>query len=141
MTDMNEINAQVIDEFHANNGVVGGMFEGAPLILVHHTGAKSNKEYIAPLVYLADGDNYVIFASKGGAPSHPAWYHNLLAHPEVTIEVGSDSMKATATEVTGDERDRLYAAQVALQPQFAEYAQKTDGIRAIPVIRLTPAAS
>ena len=139
MSDMKDFNAQVIEEFRANGGVVGGPFEGSPLILVHHVGAKSAAEYIAPLVYLADGDSYVIFASKGGAPSHPAWYHNLLAHPDVTVEVGTETLAATAREVTGDERDALYATQCELHPQFAEYAQKTEGIRTIPVVRLTPA--
>jgi deazaflavin-dependent oxidoreductase (nitroreductase family) len=139
MSEMNDFNAQVIDEFRANQGVVGGPFEGSPMILVHHVGAKSGADYIAPLVYLPDGDSYVIFASKGGAPSHPAWYHNLLAHPDVTVEVGAETLPATASEVTGEQRDALFAAQVQDHPQFAEYAEKTAGIRTIPVIRLTPA--
>ena len=112
------------------------MFEGKPLVLVHNVGAKSGKEYVTPLVYLADGDNYVIFASKGGAPENPGWYHNLKAEPNVSIEVGDQKLDVLATEVTGDERDRLYSSQEAAQPQFAEYATKTD--RKIPVIVLSP---
>jgi deazaflavin-dependent oxidoreductase (nitroreductase family) len=131
-----DLNAQVIEEFRANGGKAGGMFEGMPLVLVHNVGAKSGKEYVTPLVYLADGDDVVIFASKGGAPENPGWYHNLKAEPNVSIEVGDRKLDALATEVTGDERDRLYSAQEAVQPQFGEYATKTD--RKIPVIVLSP---
>jgi deazaflavin-dependent oxidoreductase (nitroreductase family) len=131
-----DFNTQVIEEFRANGGKAGGMFEGMPLVLVHNVGAKSGKEYVTPLVYLADGDDVVIFASKGGAPENPGWYHNLKAEPNVSIEVGDQKLDALATEVTGDERDRLYSAQEAAQPQFAEYATKTD--RKIPVIVLSP---
>jgi deazaflavin-dependent oxidoreductase (nitroreductase family) len=135
-TTPNDFNAQVIEEFRANGGKAGGIFEGMPLVLVHNVGAKSGKEYVTPLVYLADGDDVVIFASKGGAPENPGWYHNLKAGPNVSIEVGDKKLDAVATEVTGDERDRLYSAQEAAQPQFAEYATKTD--RKIPVIVLSP---
>jgi deazaflavin-dependent oxidoreductase (nitroreductase family) len=131
-----DFNTQVIEEFRANGGNAGGMFEGMPLVLVHNVGAKSGKEYVTPLVYLADGDDVVIFASKGGAPENPGWYHNLKAEPNVSIEVGDQKLDALATEATGDERDRLYSAQEAAQPQFAEYATKTD--RKIPVIVLSP---
>jgi deazaflavin-dependent oxidoreductase (nitroreductase family) len=131
-----DFNTQVIEEFRANGGKAGGMFEGMPLVLVHNVGAKSGKEYVTPLVYLADGDAVVIFASKGGAPENPGWYHNLKAEPNVSIEVGDKRLDALATEATGDERDRLYSAQEAAQPQFAEYATKTD--RKIPVIVLSP---
>jgi deazaflavin-dependent oxidoreductase (nitroreductase family) len=131
-----DFNAQVIDEFRANGGKAGGMFEGMPLVLVHNVGAKSGKEYVTPLVYLADGDDVVIFGSKGGAPENPGWYHNLKAEPNVSIEVGDQKFDVLATEVTGDERDRLYSAQEAAQPQFTEYAEKTD--RKIPVIVLSP---
>ena len=131
-----DFNAQVIEEFRANGGKAGGMFEGMPLVLVHNVGAKSGKEYVTPLVYLPDGDNVVIFASKGGAPENPGWYHNLKAGPDVSIEVGEKKLDVLATEVTGDERDRLYSAQEAAQPQFAEYATKTD--RKIPVFVLSP---
>jgi deazaflavin-dependent oxidoreductase (nitroreductase family) len=131
-----DFNAQVIDEFRANGGKAGGMFEGMPLVLVHNVGAKSGKEYVTPLVYLADGDDVVIFGSKGGAPENPGWYHNLKAEPNVSIEVGDQKFDVLATEMTGDERDRLYSAQEAAQPQFTEYAEKTD--RKIPVIVLSP---
>jgi deazaflavin-dependent oxidoreductase (nitroreductase family) len=131
-----DFNTQVVEEFRANGGKAGGMFEGMPLVLVHNVGAKSGKEYVTPLVYLADGDDVVIFASKGGAPENPGWYHNLKAEPNVSIEVGDQKLDALATEATGDERDRLYSAQEAAQPQFAEYATKTD--RKIPVIVLSP---
>jgi deazaflavin-dependent oxidoreductase (nitroreductase family) len=131
-----DFNTQVIEEFRTNGGKAGGMFEGMPLVLVHNVGAKSGKEYVTPLVYLADGDDVVIFASKGGAPENPGWYHNLKAEPNASIEVGDQKHDVLATEATGDERDRLYSAQEVAQPQFAEYATKTD--RKIPVIVLSP---
>jgi deazaflavin-dependent oxidoreductase (nitroreductase family) len=138
MPDTNDFNAQIIEEFHANDGVVGGPFEGATLLLLHHTGAKSGKVYTTPLMYRSDGDRYLIFASKGGAPTNPDWYHNVKAHPDVSVEVGTDTLSAVADELTGEERDRLFAAQAQERPQFAEYA-KTAGERKIPVIALTPA--
>jgi deazaflavin-dependent oxidoreductase (nitroreductase family) len=131
-----DFNAQVIDEFHANAGRVGGVFEGATLLLLHHTGAKSGKSRINPLVYMSDGGRYVIFASKAGAPTNPDWYHNLKAHPEVTIEVGTDTISVIASEADDEEHERLYHAQAERSPQFAEYQAKTD--RRIPVIVLTP---
>jgi deazaflavin-dependent oxidoreductase (nitroreductase family) len=131
----NEWNDKIIAEFRANAGKVGAPFEGAPMILVHHLGAKSSTEYVTPLVYLPDGDAQVIFASKAGADTHPQWYLNLLAHPDITVEVGADTFPVTATEVTGAERDELYAKQVAVMAGFADYAAKTA--RVIPVIRLT----
>jgi deazaflavin-dependent oxidoreductase (nitroreductase family) len=131
-----DFNANVIEEFRANEGVVGGIFEGMPLLLLHNVGAKSGKEYVTPLVYQPGDGTYVIFASKGGAPEHPGWFHNLKAEPNVTIEVGTDKFDAVAEEATGEERDRLYAAQEQAAPQFAEYAQKTD--RKIPVVVLKP---
>jgi deazaflavin-dependent oxidoreductase (nitroreductase family) len=134
--DMNDFNAAVIEEFRANGGRAGGMFEGKPLLLLHNVGAKSGTEFVTPLVYLADGDNWVIFASKGGAPNNPGWYHNLKAQPEVSIEIGGDTVDVTAEEATGEERERLYSTQEEQQPQFAEYAQNTD--RKIPVIVLKP---
>jgi deazaflavin-dependent oxidoreductase (nitroreductase family) len=133
---MVDFNQQVITEFRENAGVVGGMFDGMPMILVHHVGAKSGEERIAPLVYLPDGKNFVVFASKGGAPENPGWYHNLKAHPETKVEVGGKTVPVIATEASGDERDRLFAAQVSAQPQFGEYEKKTD--RKIPAIVLTP---
>ncbi len=131
-----DFNAQIIEEFRANEGRVGGMFEGNPLLLLHHTGARSGKSYVNPLAYQADGGRYVIFASKGGAPEHPGWYHNLKANPETTIEVGTETLPVRAEEAVGDERDRLYAAQAERIPQFGEYQEKAG--RTIPVIVLTP---
>ncbi len=130
--DMNEFNKQIIDDFRANSGVVGGQFAGAPMILVHHKGAKSGTERVAPLVYQADGDSWVIFASKAGAPANPAWYYNLVANPDTTIEVGAETIEVAVSEVDGDERNRLWEAQKAAMPQFAEYEAKTD--RTIPVL-------
>jgi deazaflavin-dependent oxidoreductase (nitroreductase family) len=131
-----DFNAQIIEEFRANEGRVGGMFEGATLLLLHHTGAKSGKRRINPLGYLSDKGRYVIFASKAGAPTNPDWYHNLTAHPDVTIEVGTDTIEVVASEATDEERERLYRTQAARVPQFAEYGKQTD--RVIPVIVLTP---
>lgn len=133
-----DFNAKVIDEFRANGGRVGGMFEGMPILLVHHTGAKSGTSRVNPVAYHRDGDRYVIIASKAGAPTNPAWYHNLIAHPDTTIEVGDQTLSVHASEAAGDERERLFGAQAELMPQFAEYAEKTS--RAIPVIVLTPGA-
>lgn len=120
MADMHDWNRQTIEEFRANKGKVGGMWEGKPLLLLTTTGAKSGKRRTTPTMYLRDGDRLLIFASKGGAPTHPAWYHNLVAHPQVTVEVGSETYKATATVLKGEERDRLYARQAELYPQFGE---------------------
>ena len=131
-----DFNAQIIEEFHANEGRVGGPVEGMPLLLLHHTGAKSGKSRINPLAYQADGGRYVIFASKAGAPTNPDWYYNLKAQPNVKIEVGTDTIDAVASEATGEERERLFRTQVERLPQFADYATKTD--RVIPVIVLTP---
>lgn len=130
--DMNEFNQGVIEEFRANEGRVGGPFEGAPMILVHHTGAKTGTERVTPLVYRPDGDTWVIFASKAGAPSHPHWYHNLIANPQTTIEVGTETIEVDTVEVTGEERSRIWEAQKRDAPQFAEYDAKTD--REIPVL-------
>jgi deazaflavin-dependent oxidoreductase (nitroreductase family) len=134
MTDMNDFNQQIIDEFRANEGKVGGPFEGARLLLLHSTGAKSGKERIAPLAYRPDGDHLVVFASKAGAPTNPDWYHNLLANPKATVEVGTDSFAVRARVADGDERDRIWEDQKREVPNFAEYEQKTD--RRIPVIVL-----
>jgi deazaflavin-dependent oxidoreductase (nitroreductase family) len=131
-----DFNAQIIDEFHANEGRVGGPFEGLTLLLLHHTGAKSGASRINPLAYQSDAGRYVIFASKAGAPSNPDWYYNLKAHPNVKIEVGTDTLDAVAEELTGEERDRIYRTQAERVPQFAEYEQKAG--RVIPVVALTP---
>ena len=135
-TSPEDFNAQVIEEFRANQGRVGGMFQNTPLLLLHHTGARSGQARVNPLAYLGDGDRYVIFASKGGAPSNPAWYHNLKAHPELRIEVGEDTVDVTATEAEGEERQRLFQTQADRIPEFAEYQRQTE--RVIPVMVLTP---
>jgi deazaflavin-dependent oxidoreductase (nitroreductase family) len=137
-TSPQDFNAQIIEEFRANQGVVGGPFEGATLLLLHHVGAKSGKDRVNPLVYNRDGDRYVVFASKAGAPTNPDWYHNIKADPNITIEVGTDTIDVVASEASGEERDRLFDAQVQRSPQFGEYRDKTD--RVIPVILLTPTA-
>jgi deazaflavin-dependent oxidoreductase (nitroreductase family) len=134
-----DYNAQIIAEFRANHGRVGGRFEGATLLLLHTTGAKSGMQYTNPVVYLADGGRYVVFASKAGAPSNPGWYHNLKAHPDISIEVEDGTVEVTASELAGPERDRLYDRQKELSPRFAEYQAKTE--RVIPVIALTPRSS
>jgi len=137
---MSDWNQSIIDEFRANEGRVGGSFEGAPMILVHHVGRTSGKEYINPLVYLpgeGDDDSIYLFASKGGAPENPQWYRNVVAAGQVTVEVGPSTFPVTVTELSGDERDRIYAEQVKRMPGFGEYEQKTEGIRKIPVLRLT----
>ena len=135
-TSPSDFNAQIIDEFRANEGQVGGMFEGMTLLLLHHTGAKSGKSRVNPLVYRNDGGDYVIFASKAGAPTNPDWYHNLKAHPDTKIEVGTETIDVVAGEATGERRERLFRAQAEGAPQFAEYEKNTD--RVIPVIVLTP---
>lgn len=135
-TSPQDFNAKVIEEFRANAGHVGGMFEHMPLILLHHTGAKTGTDRVNPVAYLKDGDRYVIVASKGGAPDNPGWYHNLKAHPEITIEVGTGTLDVTATEAEGDERDRLFNTIAEGSPQFREYAEKAG--RTIPVLVLTP---
>lgn len=119
-------------------GRVGGPFEGASLLLLHTKGARSGTDYTNPVAYLADEGRYVVFASKAGAPNNPGWYHNLNAHPDLSIEVGEETVAVTATEATGAERERIFARQVERSPQFAEYQAKTE--RVIPVIVLTPKA-
>ena len=133
---MSDFNSAIIAEFRAHGGKVGGPFEGAPLLLLTSTGAKSGEPRTTPVMYLPDGSRMVIFASKAGAPTHPAWYHNLLAHPAATVEVGTSTVKVRARVAGGDERDELYARQAKLYPQFADYAQKTT--REIPVVVLEP---
>jgi deazaflavin-dependent oxidoreductase (nitroreductase family) len=137
MTSVHDWNQKIIEEFRANDGVVGGPFAGATLLLLTHTGRTSGKKRVNPLVYMADGERYLIFASKGGAPEHPDWYRNLLANPKGTIEVGMKKFEVQATEIVGEERDTLYAKNAELRPAFAQYQEKTT--RVIPVIALTPA--
>lgn len=135
--DWLEMNRQVIEQFRANDGAVGGQLEGMPVVLVTMTGAKSGRELCSPLVYSIDGDDVIIIASKGGAPEHPNWYHNLVANPTVTVEVGTEKYEATAQLAEGDERTRLYDAHAAEQPQFLEYAKSAaETGRVIPVFRL-----
>ena len=133
--DMNDFNAQIIEEFRANEGKVGGGFEGAPLLLLTTTGAKSGKERVAPLAYLADGGRIFVFGSKAGAPTNPDWIHNIRANPSVTVEIRTDRYAARAVEVEGSERDEIFAKQVAAMPPFAEYVEKA-GDRVIPVVEL-----
>jgi len=135
-TPPNDFNARIIDEFRANEGRVGGTFEGSTLLLLHHVGARTGMNRVNPLAYDRDGDRYVIFASKAGAPTNPDWYHNLKAHPSVSIEVGTDKIDVLAVEAAGDERDRLFRRQAERSPGFAGYQAKTD--RVIPVMVLTP---
>ena len=136
---MSDWNTQVIDEFRANHGRVGGGFEGAPMVLLHHRGRKSGAEYVSPVMYLAeeaDPETVFVFASKAGAPTHPAWYHNVIAAGRARIEMGDDDYDVGVSEVTGEQRDRLFAEQARRYPGFAEYAEKTAGIRTIPVLAL-----
>jgi deazaflavin-dependent oxidoreductase (nitroreductase family) len=133
---MNDFNQSIIDEFRANQGKVGGPFEGAPMLLLTTTGAKSGQARTVPVVYLPDGNRYLVFASKAGAPTNPDWYHNLVANPTVSLEVGSDHFDATAVVLTGAERDRFFAKQAELAPGFQEYQEKTT--RVIPVVALQP---
>lgn len=135
---MSDWNKQIIAEFRANEGKVGGPFEGANLLLLHTTGAKSGKERVNPMMYLPDGDRYVVIASKAGAPTNPDWYHNLVANPDVSMEVGTEQIDATATVADEPERTELYSRVEAIAPGFTEYKNKTS--RTIPVIILTPKA-
>lgn len=137
MPDPNEWNARIIEEFRANDGKVGGQFEGAPLLLLHTTGAKSGKERVNPMMYQRVGDAYAVFASKAGAPSNPDWFHNLRAHPEATIEVGTDTLAVTARVAEGDEREQIWTRQKQDYPGFADYEAKTS--REIPVVVLETA--
>ncbi len=136
---MSDWNTQVIEEFRANQGKVGGQFEGAPMILVHHRGRKSGTEYVTPLMYLPDetsDDTVYIFASKAGAPTDPEWYRNLIAAGRTGVEIGDETFDVDVTELTGAERDRAFDEQARRYSGFAEYAVKTEGIRTIPVLAL-----
>ena len=138
---MSDWNTNVIDEFRANGGRVGGPFEGAPLLLLHTIGRKSGLVRVTPLMYLPDDGRWAIFASKAGHPSHPHWFLNLDANPRASVEIGAETLPVKATVLReGTERDALYARQVALYPQFGEYEVKTIGHRIIPVIMLERAA-
>lgn len=135
LTEVRAMNQGVAEEFRANEGVVGGMFEGKNVLLLTTIGAKSGEERLSPLVYTRDGDRLVIAASMGGAPKNPAWFHNLVANPKVTLEVGAEKFEATATVIADRaERDRLYAGMIAHAEGFADYEKKTD--RIIPIVVL-----
>lgn len=131
---MNDWNNRIIQEFRTNKGKVGGPFQGAPMLLLTTRGAKSGREHTTPVMYLPDGDRMVVFASMGGAPKNPAWYHNLVANPKVRVEANGETFDAMATVARGEERDQLFARQSKAYPQFAEYQQKTK--RKIPVVIL-----
>ena len=133
MTDWND---KIIEEFRANGGKVGGQFEGAPLLLLHSTGAKSGQDRVAPVMYRQVGDDLAVFASKAGAPDNPDWFHNLVANPDASVEVGTDTVEVRARVTEGDEREEIWEAQKAEYPGFAEYEAKTD--RQIPVVVLEP---
>jgi deazaflavin-dependent oxidoreductase (nitroreductase family) len=135
---MADWNANIIEEFRRKGGRVGGGFEGATMLLLHTEGRKSGKEHVNPLVYLPDGDRWVVFGSKGGAPADPDWVRNLEANPDATIEVGAETIPVRAIKILRDEPDRddLYSRQVTRRPAFAEYEVKTGGVRKIPVIVL-----
>ena len=136
---MADWNAQIIDEFRANGGKVGGNFEGAPVTLLHHRGRKSGREFVAPVMYLADesdAETIYVFASKAGAPTNPEWYYNLLAAGRGEVELGTRTYPVQVDELTGAERDRIYAEQARRYPGFAEYETKAAGVRTIPVLAL-----
>ena len=135
MTMPNDWNKSIIDEFRANQGKVGGQFENGSLLLLHTIGAKSKEVRVNPVAYVKDGDRLVIIASKGGAPTHPAWYYNILANPVFEVEVGTEQYKVQATVAEEPERTRLYDQMVSVMPGFADYKLKTT--RVIPVIILT----
>ena len=136
-SNVNDWNKQVITEFRANGGKVGGMFEGASMILVHHIGARSGTERVSPMVYFPDGDRMLVVASKAGSPTNPDWYHNLKAHPRVDVEVGAETFPVVAEELGPDERADKWARITSVAPGFAEYQQKTA--RVIPVLALSRA--
>lgn len=143
MPDANDWNAQVIAEFRANGGRVGGSFEGAPMVLVHHRGRRSGQEYVHPMMYLADeadADVIYVFASKAGAPTHPDWYYNLTAAGSGSVERGTETYPVTVRELEDGDRDRVYDEQARRYPGFAEYAEKTAGVRTIPVLALRRAS-
>lgn len=136
MSEVNNWNQKVIEEFRANEGRVGGNFEGKTLLLLHTTGAKSQQERINPVACIRDGDRLAVIASKGGAPTHPDWYYNVVANPLVTVEVGTEKIQARASVAEEPERTRLYEKMIEVMPGFDEYRRKTT--RVIPVIVLTP---
>ena len=130
----NDRNRRIIEEFRGNAGKVGGPFEGAPMLLLHHEGAKTGVERVNPLVYQPVGESFAVFASKAGAPTNPEWYHNLIANPEATVEVGEDMVRVRARVAEGEERERIWTKQKQDRPNFADYEKKTS--RQIPVVIL-----
>jgi deazaflavin-dependent oxidoreductase (nitroreductase family) len=134
---MSDWNTSIIEEFRANGGKVGGQFEGAPLLLLHTVGAKTGQERVNPMMYRRVGDNYAVFASKAGAPTNPDWYHNLVANPDVTAEIGADTVQLRARVAGPDEREPIWTAHKTQYPGFADYETKTT--RQIPVVILEPA--
>jgi deazaflavin-dependent oxidoreductase (nitroreductase family) len=142
MSETLDWNAKTIAEFRANEGRVGGPFEGAPMVLVHHRGRTSARDYVTPLMYLPhDTDDNIIyvFATKGGAPTDPDWYRNLTAAGDSSVERGAETYPVTVRELTGADRDRVYAEQARRYSGFADYARQTAGVRTIPVLELTRA--
>jgi deazaflavin-dependent oxidoreductase (nitroreductase family) len=139
MSDALDWNAKTVAEFRANEGRVGGVFEGAPMVLVHHRGRTSGREYVTPMMYLpheTEPDVIYVFATKGGAPTNPDWYRNLTAAGVASVERGTETYDVTVRDVTDIERDRVYAEQARRYPGFADYARQTAGIRTIPVLEL-----
>jgi deazaflavin-dependent oxidoreductase (nitroreductase family) len=139
MSEALDWNAKTIAEFRANEGKVGGPFEGAPVVLVHHHGRKSGREYVSPVMYLphdTEPDIIYVFATKGGAPTNPDWYRNLTAAGDGTVERGIEAYRVSVRELTGDDRDRVYAEQARRYPGFAGYERQTAGVRTIPVLEL-----
>lgn len=134
MSDPNDWNARIIEEFRTNEGRVGGNFAGAPVLLLHTRGARSGAERVNPMMYLEENGRCYVFASKAGAPTNPDWYHNLVANPDVTVEMGAETFPARAVVLIGAERDRVYARQAELYPGFREYQERTR--RVIPVVEL-----
>jgi deazaflavin-dependent oxidoreductase (nitroreductase family) len=142
MSDPVDWNAKTIAEFRANEGRVGGVFDGAPIVLVHHRGRNSGREYVTPVMYLpheTEPDTIYVFATRAGAPTNPDWYYNLTGAGDGTVERGTETYAVTVGELTGAERDRIYAEQARRYPGFAEYARQTAGVRTIPVLELTRA--
>jgi deazaflavin-dependent oxidoreductase (nitroreductase family) len=136
MSNVNDFNRQIIEEYRAKEGKVGGMFEEMSMLILHTTGRKSGKERLNPLAYLSLDEGWAIFASKAGAPTHPDWYHNIVADPDVTIELGSETHDVRARVAEGDEREQIWSSQKTNSPGFAEYEEKARG-REIPVVVLT----
>jgi deazaflavin-dependent oxidoreductase (nitroreductase family) len=139
MPQMANWNSKIIEEFRASGGKVGGQFEGAPLLLLHTVGAKSGQLRVNPVMYQKVDGGYAVFASKGGAPKNPDWYFNLLANPRVKAEIGTATVDLVAREAEGGERDKIWSAQKAAYPGFADYERNTT--RQIPVMVLEPSSS